>query len=145
MFEKPRNGWTDILIGDFEGLGSYIQDIPMECMQAFLKGLREDAPVVLHFDEEGSEFAVQITGDTTTITTESVYGPEEYTYPLSVLTLAKEALADFEEHFTDWVEFSEEYAYFEDEEQTEKQAFFDERKEMLEALLEQFRTEIYKK
>ena len=145
MFEKPRNGWTDILIGDFEGLGSYIQDIPVECMQAFTEGLRNNTPVKLHFDEEGSAFTVVIDGDMTNITAESVYGPEEYTYPLSVLTLAKEVLADMEEHFTEWVEWPEEYAYFEEDEQAEKLTFFEERKAMLEALLEEFKAEINRK
>ena len=34
MFTKPKNGWTDILLDDFEGLGSYIQDVPVEVMEA---------------------------------------------------------------------------------------------------------------
>ena len=29
MFTKPKNGWTEIHLEDFEGLGSYIQDIPV--------------------------------------------------------------------------------------------------------------------
>ena len=145
MFEKPRNGWTEILIVDFEGLGSYIQDIPVECMQAFTEGLRNNTPVKLHFDEEGSVFSVVIDENTTKIIAESVYGSEEYTYPLSVLTLAKEVLADMEAYFTEWVEWPEEYAYFEDDEQAKKLTFFEERKAMLETLLEAFRTEINRK
>ena len=145
MFEKPRNGWTEILIGDFEGLGSYIQDIPVECMQAFIDGLRNHTPVTLHFDEEGSAFTAVIDGESTKITAEGFYGPEEYTYPLSVRTLAEEVLRDMEEYFIDWVEWPEEYAYFEDDEQAQKLAFFEERKALLEELLETFRMEINRK
>ncbi len=145
MFEKPRNGWTEILIGDFEGLGSYIQDIPVECMQAFTEGLRNNTPVTLHFDEEGSAFTVVTDEESTKIKAEGAYGIEEYTYPLSVQTLAAEVLRDMEAHFTDWVEWPEEYAYFEDDEQAEKLAFFEERKAMLSALLEAFRAEIHRK
>lgn len=29
MFTKPKNGWTEIHLEDFEGLGSYTQDIPV--------------------------------------------------------------------------------------------------------------------
>ena len=29
MFTRPKNGWTEIHLEDFEGLGSYIQDIPV--------------------------------------------------------------------------------------------------------------------
>ena len=145
MFDKPRNGWTEILIGDFEGLGSYIQDIPVECMQAFINGLRNDTPVTLHFDEEGSAFTAVIDSENTKITADGAYGVEEYTYPLSVKALAAEVLQDMETYFIDWVEWPEEYAYFEDDEQAEKLTFFEERKAMLEELLEAFRAEINRK
>ena len=29
MFTKPKYGWTEIHLEDFEGLGSYTQDIPV--------------------------------------------------------------------------------------------------------------------
>ena len=44
-----------------------------------------------------------------------------------------------EEYFHDWVEFNEDYAYFEDDEAEQKQAFYDEREIVLKALLEELK------
>ncbi len=138
MFTKPRNGWTDILIGDFEGLGSYIQDVPVEVMEAAIAALRDGKPLELHFDEEGSEFT--LTSDTETkMIAQGYYGPEEYTEKIDKMTLIGEIISDMEKHFEEWVAFSEEYAYFEDDEAEQKQAFYEERVIVLQALLKELK------
>lgn len=136
MFTKPKNGWTDILLGDFEGLGSYIQDVPVEVMEACISALKKDAPIELHFDEEGSEFTLTAS-DETKIIAQGYYGPETYEVKLSRDALAREICADMEKYFEDWVEWPEEYAYFEDDEAEAKQAFYDERVIVLKRLLEE--------
>lgn len=143
MFAKPRNGWTDIVIGDFEGLGSYIQDVPVEALEACIAALRRNEPLELHFDEEGSEF--KLTADESTkIVAQGYYGPEEYEEKVSRDQLIEEIYADMEEYFEDWVEFSEEYAYFEDEEAEQKQAFYDERVIVLQGLMAELKAELEK-
>lgn len=138
MFTKPKNGWTDVLLGDFEGLGSYIQDVPREAMDACIRALKNDAPILLHFDEEGSAFT--LTADqATTIIAQGEYGTEKYTVPMDKQALAQEILRDVEKYFTDWVEWPEEYAYFEDDEIEEKQAFYAERVVLLQGLLAELR------
>ena len=138
MFTKPKNGWTDILLGDFEGLGSYIQDVPVEVMEASIAALKKEKPLELHFDEEGSEF--MLTADESTkIVAQGYYGPETYEVKLSKMEIIREICGDMEEYFTDWVEFSEEYAYFEDDEEEQKQAFFEEREIVLKALLHELK------
>lgn len=138
MFTKPKNGWTDVLLGDFEGLGSYIQDVPREAMDACIRALKNDAPILLHFDEEGSAFT--LTADqATTIVAQGECGTEEYTIPMDKRALAQEILQDMEQYFTDWVEWPEEYAYFEDDEIEAKQAFYDERVILLQGLLAELR------
>ncbi len=138
MFTKPRNGWTDILIGDFEGLGSYIQDVPVEVMEAAIAALKNNISLELHFDEEGSEFT--LTSDTETkMVAQGFYGPEEYTEKVDKHTLISEIISDMENYFEDWVEFSEEYAYFEDDEAEQKQAFCEERVIVLQALLKELK------
>lgn len=134
MFTKPKNGWTDILLGDFEGLGSYIQDVPVEVMEASIAALKKNMPLKLHFDEEGSAFTLTSDADTK-IVAQGYYGPEEYEVKLSKLEVIRQIVWDMEEYFTDWVEFSEEYAYFEDDEEEQKQTFFEEREIVLKALL----------
>lgn len=143
MFSKPKNGWTDILLGDFEGLGSYIQDVPVEVMEASISALKHDAPLELHFDEEGSEFTLTA-DEKTMIVAQGYYGPENYEVKLSKLELIREIADDMEEYFEDWVEFSEEYAYFEDDEEEQKQAFYEERVIVLQALLEELKAELAK-
>jgi len=141
MFTKPKNGWTDILLGDFEGLGSYIQDVPVEVMEASIAALKKNMPLKLHFDEEGSEFTLTSDADTK-IVAQGYYGPEEYEVKLSKLEVIQQIVWDMEEYFTDWVEFSEEYAYFEDDEAEQKQAFFEEREIVLKALLKELQAEL---
>ena len=138
MFTKPKNGWTDILLGDFEGLGSYIQDVPVEVMEACISALKKDEPIELHFDEEGSEFTLTAS-DETKIIAQGYYGPETYEVKLSRDALAREIRADMEKYFEDWVEWPEEYAYFEDDEAEAKQAFYDERVIVLKSLLEELK------
>ena len=143
MFTKPKNGWTDILLGDFEGLGSYIQDVPVEAMDACIRALRDDVPVELHFDEEGSEFTLTA-DETVKIVAQGYYGPEEYEVRLSKVELIQEILGDMEKFFEDWVEWPEEYAYFEDDEKEAKQAFYDERVILLRGLLSELKEELAK-
>lgn len=143
MFAKPRNGWTDILVGEFEGLGSYIQDVPVEALEACIAALRKNEPLRLHFDEEGSEFTLTA-AETTKIVAQGFYGPEEYEEKISKDALIAEICTDLETYFSDWVEFSEEYAYFEDEEAEQKQAFYDEREIVLRGLLAELKAELAK-
>ena len=139
MFTKPRNGWTDIVLDDFEGLGSYIQDVPVEVMEASIAALKKDAPLKLHFDEEGSEFTLTA-DENTKIVAQGYYGPETYEVKRTKTELIREIFEDMEEYFTDWVEFSEEYVYFEDDEAEQKQAFYEEREIVLKALLNELKS-----
>ena len=139
MFTKPRNGWTDIVLDDFEGLGSYIQDVPVEVMEASIAALKKDAPLELHFDEEGSEFPLTA-DENTKIVAQGYYGPETYEVKRTKTELIREIFEDMEEYFTDWVEFSEEYAYFEDDEAEQKQVFYEEREIVLKALLNELKS-----
>ena len=138
MFTKPRNGWTDIVLDDFEGLGSYIQDVPVEVMEASISALKNNAPLELHFDEEGSEFTLTA-DENTMIVAQGFYGPETYEVKRTKMELIREICEDMEEYFVDWVEFNEDYAYFEDEEAEQKQAFFEERQIVLQALLKELK------
>ena len=139
MFTKPKNGWTDIILDEFEGLGSYIQDVPVEVMEASISALKKNEPLKLHFDEEGSEFTLTA-DEMTKIVAQGYYGPEEYEVKRTKLELIKEICEDMEEYFHDWVEFNEDYAYFEDDEAEQKQAFYEEREIVLKALLEELRS-----
>ena len=51
MFTRPKNGWTEIHLEDFEGLGSYIQDIPVMVLDRGVQSVQERTPLKLWFDE----------------------------------------------------------------------------------------------
>lgn len=143
MFSKPKNGWTEIHLEEFEGLGSYIQDIPKEVMEGCISALRENKPLELCFDEEGSAFHL-MAEEKTHIVTEGDFGSEEYELQISKHKLVLEMYADMERYLTDWTTFSEEYAYFEDDEEEQKEKYFAERMAMLKRLLGEFAAELKK-
>ena len=58
MFTRPKNGWTEIHLEDFEGLGSYIQDIPVMVLDRGVQSVQERTPLKLWFDEEESVFTL---------------------------------------------------------------------------------------
>lgn len=139
MFTKPKNGWTEIHLEDFEGLGSYVQDVPAEAMQAAIAALRQDIPLVLRFDEEGSAFTLTA-ADETEIRTEGDFGSEKYDIKVSKSDLIRNIKDDIEEYFADWVQFSEDYAYAEDE--NEQQEVYQKRESRLRALLAELNEEL---
>ena len=59
MFTRPKNGWTEIHLEDFEGLGSYIQDIPVMVLDRGVQSVQERTPLKLWFDEEEKQKSSQ--------------------------------------------------------------------------------------
>ena len=45
MLGKPHGGWTEIKIGDFIGYGSYLTDIPVDCLNACIFALSNNSPL----------------------------------------------------------------------------------------------------
>ena len=68
MFTKPKYGWTEIHLEDFEGLGSYIQDIPVFVLKNGVQSVQEWTPLELWFDEEGSAFTLTADEESQTVT-----------------------------------------------------------------------------
>ena len=104
MFTKPKNGWTEIHLEDFEGLGSYTQDIPVFVLKKGVQSVQEWTPLELWFDEEGSAFTLTA-DEETKIVTEGEFGTEEYHIKCSKLDLIREIKNDIEKYFPDWVAF----------------------------------------
>ena len=128
MFTRPKNGWTEIHLEDFEGLGSYVQDIPVMVLDRGVLSVQERTPLKLWFDEEESAFTLTA-DEETKIVTEGEFGMEEYSIQCSKLDLVREIKNDIEKYFSDWVTFSEEYAYAEEE--AEAQEIYQKREKML--------------
>ena len=128
MFTRPKNGWTEIHLEDFEGLGSYVQDIPVMVLDRGVQSVQERTPLKLRFDEEESAFTLTAEEKKKTVT-EGEFGAEEYNIKCSKLDLIREIKNDIEKYFSDWVTFSEEYAYAEEE--AEAQEIYQKREKML--------------
>ena len=63
MLEKPWCGWTNVSIGEIKmGSASYIEDVPMNCIEAFINyfSLKSKLGLAFHltFDAEGYSFGI---------------------------------------------------------------------------------------
>jgi hypothetical protein len=56
MFTKPKHGWTNLQFKDFSERASYLTDIPIECLDAFIYSLQNNSPVTIYFDAEGWDY-----------------------------------------------------------------------------------------
>lgn len=72
-FYIPENkfyGWTDITIGDWTGKLSYIDDVPVILLDAFINVLSNQKPEVVYFDGEGVNYWIVFDLSDTIIITE---------------------------------------------------------------------------
>lgn len=57
MISYPEHGWCNFKLGDFEGTPSYLTDVPIDLLDAFI-GYYTMGSGVAVFDEEGSYFTL---------------------------------------------------------------------------------------
>ena len=60
MITNPKYGWCDFELGNFKGSPSYLTDVPIELLDAFLDYHIKGYGVAI-FDEEGSWFTLVMT------------------------------------------------------------------------------------
>ena len=142
MFTKPKHGWTDVFIEDFEGAGSYIWgSLPEDCVHAFIQYLKNNESVELFFDEEGSDFTLFVENEKVRIVANNYEGfTEEYNFDITGIELAKELAEDIEMYFEEWVTWPPDYGFFEEDEQEEQQKFYDARYKELKELLDELKS-----
>mgnify|MGYP007130112649 CR=1 FL=1 len=117
MISNPKHGWCDFKIEDdnnniFFGTPSYITNVPVDLLQAFLD-YKTNGQGMAWFDEEGTEF-------TLVITPYSIFIIEEKDKPIlhdfsevNVETLEKELIEDIESDLAEWSMF---YCDYDEEE-----------------------------
>ena len=109
MLANPRHGWCRFEIGSFTGSPSYLEDVPVNTLMAFINYYKNGCGSVW-YDEEGSSF-------TLILTPYSVYVIEEKDEPVlhdfsddtSIDNLAQELIADIESCVDDWAMFTTDY------------------------------------
>ena len=101
MISNPKAGWCDFKIGTFEGSPSYLKDVPVDLLTAFID-YHTKGYGMCWFDEEGTEF-------TLVITPYSLFIIEERENPIlhdfsemKIKNLGKELIEDIENDLDAW-------------------------------------------
>lgn len=102
MISNPKAGWCDFKLRTFEGTPSYITDVPVDLLTAFID-YHAKGQGICWFDEEGTEF-------TLVITPYSLFIIEEKDKPvlhdfseIKIENLEKELIEDIEKDLDNWV------------------------------------------
>ena len=101
MISNPKYGWCNFKLDDFEGHPSYLTDVPVDILDAFIdfytKGLG-----IAYFDEEGTDFML-------ILSPYSVFIIEEKDKPIlhcykdiDVMELENELINDIESNIDKW-------------------------------------------
>ena len=101
MISNPKNGWCNFKLCDFEGTPSYITDVPIDLLDAFIDYYTRGYGLA-YFDEEGSEFTLLLTWYGVYIIEEKDNVKSHVFYDLNISDLAKEVIADIETNLDGW-------------------------------------------
>lgn len=104
MISSPKHGWCNFKLRTFEGTPSYLTDVPIDLLNAFIdyhvKGFG-----IAWFDEEGTEFSL-------VITPYSLFIIEEKDKPIlhdfsemKIDNMEKELIKDIETDLESWANF----------------------------------------
>ena len=120
MISNPKHGWCDFKIEDdnnnvFFGIPSYVTNVPVDLLQAFLD-YKTKGQGIAWFNEEGTEFTLVLNPYSMFVIAENEKG-EGRLYDFSELNidnLIKELIQDIESGLTGWSMF---YCGCDDEEE----------------------------
>lgn len=104
MISNPKHGWSNFDLKTFHGTPSYLTDVPVDLLNAFIQ-YHTTGTGIAWFDEEGAEF-------TLVITPYSLFVIEEKNKPvlhdfseIKINNLEKELIEDIEKDLIGWSEF----------------------------------------
>lgn len=106
MLSNPKAGWCEIKIGNFKGVPSYLTDVPVDLLTAFINYYKNGIGAAF-FDEEGSEFNLLLSGYSAYIVyVDSENNSTLYDFPnINIDNLAKELIADIKSNIDSWASF----------------------------------------
>lgn len=106
MISNPEHGWCNFKLGDFKGVASYLTDVPLDLINAFIDYHEKGSGVVI-FDEEGSYFTLVLTAYNC-----GIYIIEEKEecithsfWDMNIEDLEKELISDIESNLHGWSSF----------------------------------------
>ena len=104
IISNPKHGWSNFDLKAFHGTPSYLTDVPVDLLNAFIQ-YHTTGTGIAWFDEEGTEF-------TLVITPYSLFIIEEKDKPvlhdfseIKINNLEKELIEDIEKDLIGWSEF----------------------------------------
>lgn len=104
MISNPKHGWCNFVLKTFKGTPSYLTDVPVDLLIAFIYYHTKGCGVAW-FDEEGTEF-------TLVITPYSLFIIEEKDKPIlhdfsemKIENIEKEIIEDIENDIYGWINF----------------------------------------
>lgn len=104
MVKNEGCGWASFRLGGFNGRASYLTEVPIDLVNAAINLCKTGLPQATGFDEEGSEFVLVLTPDTSYI----ISSRDTYRlYPIEKpwYEICEEILHDIEEETADkWAE-----------------------------------------
>lgn len=138
MFTEPKHGWTNLKIGDICYRASYLTDIPIDCLDAFIYALKNHSPATVYFDAEGWEhYLVSYRYDSYVIVNKNTTTVE--VIEKDYVQLAKELIKDIKNYFDGWVNW-ECYHNMNEEETKERENMINDRVFKLEELIKKIKS-----
>jgi hypothetical protein len=113
LFSIPKNGWVNLTIENWTDRASYLTDVPVDLLEAFID-YHTQGYGMAWFDEEGTEFTLVITPYSLYIIEEK---DESVLYDFSEMKfedIEKELIAELEKDLDGW---SREFVIDDDEEE----------------------------
>lgn len=106
MLSNPKHGWCNVNIGDFKGSASYLEDVPFNCVDAFISYFTKSNninSIAITFDEEGNDFILVCDYYDTYVIINRDKQKIKYIEDIDIRQLAIELLEDLERDFDAWV------------------------------------------
>lgn len=104
MISNPKHGWCDFRLGTFEGTPSYLTDVPVDLLTAFMD-CHTKGHGMAWFDEEGTEFSFILTPYSLFIIEEKDKPVLHDFSEMKIENLEKELIHDIEKDLDSWAEF----------------------------------------
>lgn len=104
MINNPKHGWCNFKLGDFKGTPSYLTDVPVDLLIAFID-LHAKGSGVAWFDEEGTEFTLVLTPYSLFVIEEKDKAILHDLSEINIKDLEKELIEDLEKDLNGWSEF----------------------------------------
>lgn len=101
MISNPKHGWCNFKVGDFEGHPSYLTDVPVDLLDAFIDYHTRGCGTA-YFDEEGTDFMLVLSPYSVFIIEEKDKPILHYYEDIDIMELENELINDIESNIDKW-------------------------------------------